>query len=67
MTDFSKTCIRGLFWINRDNDGQKFRNSGKLGLKVVTLSAKEIFFPTTKKREMRKSNPKNAVKLEFFK
>jgi len=67
MTDSNKTCISVLFWINDKNGGQKFRASEKLRHKAVNLSAKEIFFPTTKKREMRKSNPKNAVKLEFFK
>ena len=34
---------------------------------AIFTTTKEIIFPTAKKREMRKTNLKNDVKLEFFK
>jgi hypothetical protein len=67
MTVFTKNTYRALIHVEKERQHKQNINSRVKPQNAVNLSTKEIIFPMLKKREMRKSNPKNTVKLEFLK
>jgi hypothetical protein len=67
MTVFTKNTYRALIHVEKEKQHKQNIPSRIKPQNAVNPSAKEIVFPILKKREMRKSNPKNTVKLEFLK
>jgi len=67
MTGLAKNSSRVLCWLKTKSPKRNINKATTLRLISTFHSAKASFFLQREKSYMSKSNPKNEVKLEYFK